>query len=123
MGNILRLKVKGWFKKLLPWLFILIATVGYPKDVTLSWDASPTTSVTGYTLYWDTQPNPPFNVSLDVGGILTHHVANLNDNEDYWFYVTANDGTNESVPSNIVKSPAIQLLPELDLIIEWRILD
>jgi hypothetical protein len=125
--NNLRLKVKGWFKKLLPWLFILIATFSYGKDVTLSWDPSPSPGVTEYTLYWDNQPNPPFVNSVRVGIVLNHFIANLEDSEQHWFAVTALDAdNNESVYSNIVNSPIVEItpepLPELNIKIQWNII-
>jgi len=106
-------------------LFIFIATISQAKDVTLSWDPSPTESVTGYTLYWDNQETPPFSNSVDCGLVLTQVVANLPDNEDHWFAVTAHDGLgNESVYSNIVKSDKITpVLPELDLDINWEFIE
>lgn len=127
MVNTLRFKIKGWIKKLLPFLFVLlIVSVGDAKDVTLSWDSSPTPSVTGYTLYWSTTPSIPVDnrVSVPCGNVLTFFIANLSDDESHWFAVTAHDGSNnESIYSNIVTSPAIsEPLPELNLDISWQIL-
>ena len=108
----------------MPWLFLLIA-LAVPnveaKDVTLSFDPSPTPSVTSYTLYWDSQPTTPFNYKLKIGDVLTFQIVNLPDEEQHWFAVTASDALgNESAYSNIVKSDAINVLPELDLTIDWQ---
>lgn len=125
MVNVLRLKLKGWFKKLLPFLLVLlIITAVDAKDVTLSWDPSPTPEVTGYTLYWSTNPLIPESdrISVDSGDVLTHFVANLPDDEHHWFAVTAHDDLgNESTYSNIVDSPSTSL-PDLDFFIEWNII-
>ena len=102
---------------------LLVATAGYPKDVKLSWDPSPTEGVVSYTLYWDNQPTPPFSNSIEAGNVLTFEIANLPDDEEHWFAVTASDGNgNESSYSNIVKSNKISTLPELDLDFRWEIL-
>ena len=110
----------------MPWLFVfLIATVGHAKDVTLNWDPSPTETVSGYTLYWDNQPNPPFVNSVEAGDVLNFFIANLEDSEQHWFAVTAHDDLeNESVYSNIVTSlpKEPEPLPDLDLDIEWQLL-
>ena len=93
------------------------------KDVKLSWDPSPTSSVVSYTLYWDNQPTPPFKNSVVAGNVLNFEIANLPDDEEHWFAVTASDGEgHESTYSNIVKSDKISSLPELDLQFQWEIL-
>ena len=108
----------------MPWLFLLIA-LAVPnveaKDVTLSWDPSPSTGVTSYTLYWDTRNEAPFRFNVVSGDVLTFQIVNLPDEEQHWFAVTASDALgNESAYSNIVKSDAINVLPELDLTIDWQ---
>ena len=97
----------------------------HAKEVTLSWDPSPTETVTGYILYWDNQSTPPFKNSVDCGLVLTQLVANLPDEDDHWFAVTAYDAAgNESIYSNIVKSDKIEAtLPELDLDINWEFIE
>ena len=110
---------------MLPWLFILVATVAQAKNVTLSWDPSPS-NVSGYTLYWDSQPNPPFENKIEAGDILNFLVTNLENSEQHWFAVTAHDDLgNESVYSNIVTSLPIEPepLPQLDLEFFWEVIE
>ena len=120
-------------KKLLPWFFVLIATTSYGKDVTLSWDASPTENVQYYVLYYETGTTflvegqkPPTTgvVKVVAGNVLLFEIANLPDNEEQRFGVTAVIEPDESVLSNIVTSQAItpEPLPQLDLNIHWNII-
>ena len=104
-----------------------IPTVSEAKNVTLSWDPSPTQSVSGYTLYWSTDSSIPIQdrSAVDCGMVLNQVVVNLADNETHYFAVTAHDASdNESVYSNIVFSDPIEAepLPDLNLDIEWQLL-
>ena len=93
-------------------LVLVFASSAFAKDVTLSWDPSPTESVTGYFLYYSTSPDQPFPTVIDVGDVLTHTVEGLEDMTAYYFGVAAYDIVGqESVYSNIVMSPAF-LVPE-----------
>lgn len=97
------------------------------KNVTLSWDPSPTETVVGYTLYWSNDPLIPINnrVKVPVGDVLTFYVANLSDDKEHYFTVTAqDDNSNESAYSNIVYSKAIEPepLPDLEFDIEWQLM-
>ena len=109
-------------KYLLIIFLLFIATIAQAKDVTLHWDPSPTPTVTGYIVYWDNQPNPPFINSVDCGLTLTKQVSDLPNAEDQYFAVAAYDANNNiSTYSNIVKSDKIvAILPELDLDISWE---
>lgn len=103
----------------------MIATVGQAKDVTLHWDPSPTPTVTGYTLYWSTHPTIPHDnrIEVDCGMTLNQFVADLPNNQQHWFAVTAHDNIgNESTYSNIVMSPEVSDLPVLNFMIEWKII-
>jgi hypothetical protein len=93
---------------------LLVATTGFSAEVTLSWDASPTASVTGYKVYYQqNNPAPPLNgigalegVSpIDVGNVLTTTITGLQENTNYYFTLTAYDASGyESSYSNIVSS-------------------
>jgi hypothetical protein len=72
----------------------------HTSQVTLAWDASTTTDVTGYRLWigfapgGETQP-------IDVGNSLTTTVK-VTNGTTYFFVVTAYDPSGESLPSNEV---------------------
>lgn len=79
----------GWLRKLLPWLFVV-----------LIWDASPTTTVTGYKVYAGPDRDN-LTLLLDAGPVLT--VTLTDADHPRCLAVTAYDGQgNESVYSNIV---------------------
>ena len=104
----------GWLRRVLPWvfgLFLLIVPVGicHAKTVTLSWDPSPTPTVTGYRVLISLNAEMSSTLaSRDVGDVLTTSIADLDDHVDHWFCVKAYDGQgHESVCSNIVTSPPV----------------
>ena len=120
----------NWLRGLFPWLFVLVL-VGYSpllhaKSVTLSWDPSPTSTVTGYKVVVANHPDMSGTLTvIDVSNVLTRTILDLDDTSAYWFGVKAYDGVgNESAFSNIVKSEAIpeRVLPELEFIIDVEIL-
>ena len=84
------------------------------QDITLSWDPSPTESVTGYMVYYKAGDNNlPFNgyeanqgsSPIDVGDNLTATLTDLDDGITYYFSVTAYDyDNNQSTFSNIVNN-------------------
>jgi len=85
---------------------LFIPTIVMAKKVTLSWDASPTESVTGYKVHYSTSQDEPFPVVLDVGNTLTADIVDLPDEVGYYFAVSAYDAVGfESVYSNVVYSP------------------
>lgn len=94
-------------------LYLTIATA-YSQDVTLSWDPSPSSSVTGYKVYYkEGDQSLPFDgvdaengiSPIDVGDRLDAALTGLLDGETYYFAVTAYDAQgNESAYSNIVSS-------------------
>jgi hypothetical protein len=55
----------------------------------------------------------------DVGDVLKFTVEELENTDSHWFCVTAYDNQgHESVCSNIVNSPPITTLPELDFSVD-----
>ena len=97
----------------------------HAKTVTLSWDPSPTTAVTGYTVEVSHSEVMSDPMLIDVENVLTTTVENLEDADDHWFCVKAYDGAgNKSTCSNIVNSPAIPetVLPSLDFEVNVEIL-
>lgn len=80
--------------------------------VTLAWDASPDTTVTGYALYYRATDSNITN-RLDVGTALTATLYNLGVGSDYLFFVAAyNAASIESLPSNtlLYRPPAMSRL-------------
>ena len=92
--------VKGLF--LLPLAFCLLHSSAAAADVTLAWDASPSTNVVGYKIYWGTDSTNYTN-SLTVSNVLTATVTNLQSGITYYFAATAFDSESyESDYSNEV---------------------
>jgi hypothetical protein len=77
-----------------------LAVAADAKDVTLSWDASPTASVTGYAVHYG-KYSGDMEYEADAGDALTYTVADLPAGE-WYFAVTAYNETSESGYSNIV---------------------
>ena len=108
----------GWLRRLLPWLFGLLllivpADICHAKTVTLSWDASPTSTVTGYRAFVSLNSDMSSTLlSHDAGNVLTLTITDLADTSEHWFCVKAYDaeGT-ESVCSKIVNSPPVGDVP------------
>jgi len=96
-------------------LFVVnFISASFAQDVTLSWDASPTSGVTGYKVYYKQgDMNYPFNGTgadegpspVDIGDVLSTTLTNLPDGKTYFFTVTAYvDNNQESSFSNIVSN-------------------
>jgi hypothetical protein len=84
---------------------IFLATVLWASNapgITLSWGASPTADVVGYTVHYGTASRN-YTQSVDAGAQTFCTITDLNVGTTYYFAVTArsNDGL-ESVPSNEV---------------------
>ena len=107
----------AWLRKLLRTALILVALLDYQlaiaKDVSLSWDPSPTTAVTGYTVevsHSAVMFDPI--LLLDAGNVLTLTLYGLGDTDDHWFCVKAYDDLgNISACSNIVHSQPVEEEP------------
>uniref|UniRef100_UPI0040560E3D fibronectin type III domain-containing protein n=1 Tax=Candidatus Electrothrix sp. TaxID=2170559 RepID=UPI0040560E3D len=99
---------------LLTLVLYLTTATAFSQNVTLSWDPSPSPSVTGYKVYYkEGDPNPPFDgvaaengVSpVDIGDRLSTDLTGLIDGETYYIVVTAYDAQgNESAFSNVVST-------------------
>jgi hypothetical protein len=102
-----------WF---LPYLFVL---VGFPASVwamsvSLAWDPSPSSDVSGYRLYYKNghTGGPPYHGTdayegdspIDVGGRTDFTVTGLDDQQTYYFVVTAYNADAESGFSNEVST-------------------
>ena len=103
------------FQLLIVTFLILVNPINnvFSQDVTLSWDPSPTSEVTGYNVYYKQGDSDlPFDGTsategtspIDVGDTLTTTLTNLNDDVNYFFSVTAYSTDAESSFSNIVCS-------------------
>lgn len=83
-------------------LLIMFCLPAGAADVSLAWDASPSTEVTGYKIYVGTASRiygPP----ITIGNQLTYTVTGLAGGTTYFFTATAFDGAgNESDYSNEV---------------------
>jgi PA14 domain/Fibronectin type III domain len=83
----------------------LISSHGHVRaaqSVRLAWNASPSSGVTGYRVYYR-QSSGGQSTSVNVGNVLTATISNLNDATTYLFWVTAyNNAGLESTGSNEV---------------------
>lgn len=88
---------------LLTSLSILIyTTFSYAVQVTLEWNANTEQDLSGYIIYQGTS-SKDYDASMDVGKWTSATISKLEDNETYYFAVTAYDTEgNESGYSNEV---------------------
>jgi hypothetical protein len=76
---------------------ILMAGVAQAADLTLYWNASPSTNVGGYKLYWGTASRA-YTSTQDCGNVLEKMVSGIGTNKNTFFALTAyNVSGNESV--------------------------
>lgn len=101
-------------KQLLLALLLLLFVTGTAQaaSVSLAWDASPSSGITGYKIYWGTVTGTYPN-SVVAGTGLAYTVTGLNENTRYFFVATALRGSEESGYSNEVNTltPYGPLLP------------
>ena len=77
-------------------------TFSYAAQVTLEWNANIEQDLAGYIIYQGTSSRN-YDVSMDIGNWTSATIENLEDNETYYFAVTAYDTDgNESVYSSEV---------------------
>jgi hypothetical protein len=77
-------------------------TFSYAAQVTLEWNANTEQDLSGYIIYQGTS-SKDYDASMDVGKWTSATISKLEDNETYYFAVTAYDTEgNESGYSNEV---------------------
>lgn len=91
---------------------VVTAAVSQARDVTLQWNLSADSSVTGYKVYYDTDSaNSPFSGTgsttgaspINSGNVVSKILTGLDPSHDYYFTVTAyNASGTESTYSNVV---------------------
>lgn len=84
-------------------LLLLFASNAFGASATLVWDAPPSSSVTGYRVYYGTAPGL-YMGQLDAGAALTATINNLSPSTTYFFAVKSYAGSAESVFSNEVSA-------------------
>ena len=87
-------------------LALWLASIGAAQaaSLTLAWD--PSSTATGYIVFWGTQPGSYVN-SLDVGNQTTQQITGLQNGTAYYFVVRAYDGAGTCkfqyvLPRNII---------------------
>ena len=74
---------------LLAFLGVLICTpISYAAQVTLEWNANSEPNISVYNVYYG-KSTRDYDVTLDVGNWTSVTIADLEDNETYYFAVTA----------------------------------
>lgn len=71
-------------------------------SVTVAWNASPDSSVTGYRVYYYKSPDAGTNVVEVPGDVLTAQLAGLQTRTTYKIYCKAFNTEGESPSSNVV---------------------
>jgi hypothetical protein len=83
-------------------LYLSLPLSGAHSQVTLAWDVSTSSEVTGYNIYYGTSSGDYLS-SIDAGKVLTYSISGLQSGVTYYFAVTAYDTSgNESDYSNEV---------------------
>lgn len=75
-------------RALLSFALLFAANASAAPQVSLAWNASPTTTVTGYKLYYG-QASGSYTANTDVGNQLTYTVGNLTAGKNYYFAIKA----------------------------------
>lgn len=88
---------------------ILFAYSAFATQVQLAWEPSPTSDVTGYVLYYGTNPEA-LEFSRDMGNVLTAELDGLAPG-DWYFAVTAYNELAESDYSNVVTFTEAGFIP------------
>lgn len=99
----------------------------YRGTVRLAWNASDSTNVTDYRVYWGVEPSTYTNFNTVNATTLTNSVANLVIGQTYYFAATALDSVNglESEYSNEVTNTlpfapgAPQQLEIAEIVLQW----
>lgn len=96
-------------------VFLFMATqsaLAIPGQVNLAWDASPTTDVTGYRLYWGTKSQTYTAAnSVDVGKVLAYNLSALTPGTVYFIAVTAYNALKIESPYSNEVSLSVPLPP------------
>ncbi len=69
---------------------LVYTTSSYATQVTLAWNANGEQDLAGYIIYQGTS-SKDYDASMDVGNWTSATISNLEDNETYYFAVTAYD--------------------------------
>ena len=100
-----------------------VASKRKTKDITLAWEAQKDPAPSGYKIYYDTKPGPPYSPNpadyvdegpppVIVGGDITEITLHgLTDNKDYFFAITAFDtpeGPESSFSNEVAQIPKAQ---------------
>ena len=70
------------------WAVLICTTFSSAAQVTLEWDVNSEPTISGYNVYYGNSSRD-YDVTLDVGNWTSVTIAHLEDNETYFFAVTA----------------------------------
>jgi hypothetical protein len=87
--------------KRLFFLSLLLARSASAAVITFAWDPAPEATCQGYALYGVSSAGVT-NKLLTIAGRLTTNAVATVTNDQWTFYITANDGVAESGPSNVL---------------------
>ncbi len=87
-----------------------------PAIITLAWDPSPSTNVTGYNVYYGTAPRT-YSTAVNAGFSTTQVITNLTRGATYYFSATALDqnGLESEYSSELAYTVPIIVNPRLTL--------
>lgn len=84
-------------------LFLLFSSLIYAGQANLAWDASSSSTVAGYNVYYGTTSGS-YSSKANIPNQTSYTITNLTEGQTYYFAVTARDASgNESARSNEVK--------------------
>lgn len=94
--------MRGRYRHYLAIAALIFGGPAWAADISLAWDPSPSTGVTGYKIHYGTASGQ-YTTIVDVGNVLTATIPGFAENgTTYYFAATAYDATSESVFSNEV---------------------
>lgn len=98
---------------------VFFASLAHAANVTLQWDPSSSSSVTGYLLYYGSSSGS-YAQQFNVGNVTSYIVPNLTAGYTYYFAVASYDGTGTTSPlsselSVTIPSPVAPMVTSLSL--------
>lgn len=109
-----KVDIMNFLKLFIRWLIVLYCLNGtaHAADINLIWDASVSTNLGGYRIYYGKASNT-YTSNVDVGNVISYKITGLDDNIRYYFAVKSynTDKTLESAGySNEVSGTGVPII-------------